>query len=339
MIPIGRCVWHLAAAAVLGALCTPTPAASTHPPIPRMKPVHASAAPGVRGTAGTGQITAPSATELEQVSAVCRRIGKKLSSVSAEECMARRLALSGAASVLRTPILVKEYPPKAPRVPRARVLLIGGIHGDEYSAVSVVFKWMKILDKHHSGLFHWKITPLMNPDGLLRRHSQRMNANGVDLNRNFPTPNWTEESQRYWIHKTGRNPRRFPGVVPMSEPESQWLVKEIEAFRPDAIIATHAPHGIVDFDGPPHGPRRLGPLGKRLLGTYPGSLGNFAGVGRRLPVVTVEFRSAGAMPAPGEVRKMWVDLIAWLMFRFPEAAPAGEMRADAGCPGATANCY
>ena len=31
-----------------------------------------------------------------------------------------------------------------------RVLLIGGIHGDEYSSVTIVFKWLSILDRHHS---------------------------------------------------------------------------------------------------------------------------------------------------------------------------------------------
>ena len=72
--------------------------------------------------------------------------------------------------------------------PLGRILVIGGIHGDEYSSVSVVFKWMDILNIHHSGLFHWHFIPLSNPDGLLQPSSQRQNARGVDLNRNFPCP-------------------------------------------------------------------------------------------------------------------------------------------------------
>jgi protein MpaA len=123
---------------------------------------------------------------------VCRRIARKLASVSLADCRNRHLQASDAYSVQHTPILIKEYPPLPRRTPQARVLVIGGIHGDEYSSVSIVFKGMAILDKHHSGLFHWQIAPLLNPDGLLRRKSQRMNANGVDLNRNFATPNWVE---------------------------------------------------------------------------------------------------------------------------------------------------
>jgi len=158
----------------------------------------------------------------------------------------------------------------------------------------------------------------MNPDGLLRKRSQRTNANGVDLNRNLPTPDWHRLTNHYWVKKTGRNPRRYPGDAPASEPESQWLINEIENFKPDAIIAVHAPYGIVDFDGPPEGPSRLGRLSQKFLGTYPGSLGNFAGVQRQLPVVTIELRSAVSMPRRQEIRKIWVDLIRWLAKRFPE---------------------
>lgn len=45
--------------------------------------------------------------------------------------------------------------------------MIGGIHVDELSSISVMFKWLKTLTKHHSGKFHWRITLLMNPDGAL----------------------------------------------------------------------------------------------------------------------------------------------------------------------------
>jgi murein tripeptide amidase MpaA len=30
--------------------------------------------------------------------------------------------------------------------------------------------------------------PVLNPDGMLAAKPRRVNANGVDLNRNFPTP-------------------------------------------------------------------------------------------------------------------------------------------------------
>jgi len=242
----------------------------------------------------------------------CRRIAAKLASIHYDECLNRKLEISGGYSVKRAPILFKEYPPLTSRQPLGRVLLIGGIHGDEYSSVSIVFKWMGILDVHHSGMFHWHIVPLLNPDGLLREESQRMNANNVDLNRNFPMQDWVQLTHDYWINKTKRNPRRFPGEGPLSEPETSWLAHEIDLFQPDVIVSVHAPHGVVDYDGPKDGPYKLGRLYLRLLGTYPGSLGNYAGVQKNTPVVTIELPFAGLMPTPAEVSAIWRDLVRWL---------------------------
>ncbi len=262
---------------------------------------------------------ADAAPSPDLVRETCGRIARKLASVGLRECLARGLQASGALSVQGTPILVREFSPIAGRRPLARVLVVGGIHGDEYASVSIVFKWLRILQRHHSGRFHWRVAPLMNPDGLLRRKSQRVNAKGVDLNRNFPTPDWHAESARYW-QRTGRNPRRYPGPTSLSEPESRWLASEIRGFRPDAILAIHAPYGIVDFDGPPLAPKRLGGLYLKLLGIYPGSLGNYAGVQGQIPVVTVELPHAGIMPKPREVRRIWSDAVNWLFKRFPDRA-------------------
>ena len=247
----------------------------------------------------------------------CNRISSKLASVGHEECLNKNLELSDGDSVNNAPILIKEYPPLETRKPLGRVLLFGGIHGDEYSSVTIVFKWMNILDQHHSGLFHWRIVPLLNPDGLLQKKSSRVNANGVDLNRNFPTPNWEEENDHYWVEKTRRNPRRYPGTNALSEPETRWLVEEIEKFKPDVIVTIHAPHGIVDYDGPKNGPYKLGRLYLNLLGTYPGSLGRYAGVLQEIPVVTIELPYAGIMPKPREISHIWRDLISWLTQNIP----------------------
>lgn len=246
------------------------------------------------------------------LSAECSRIAGKLASVSLAECLNAGMRQADAYTTTGSPILYREYPPLAERRPLGRVLLIGGIHGDEYSSVSVVFKWLNTLNEHHSGLFHWRIVPLLNPDGLLRDDSQRMNANGVDLNRNFPMQDWENATRDYWENITKRNPRRYPGIAPLSESETQWLVKEIDRFNPDVIVAVHAPHGIIDYDGPKNGPYKLGRLYLNLLGTYPGSLGNFAGVQREIPVVTIELPYAGIMPTPSEVAHIWRDLVSWL---------------------------
>ncbi len=247
------------------------------------------------------------------VEKMCIKIGAKLGSVNKNKCLLQKLTLSGAKSVKGLPILVREFPPLSPRKPQARILLLGGIHGDEYSSVSIVFKWLDILNKYHSGLFHWRVAPLVNPDGLLRRQSVRMNANGVDLNRNFPTTDWRQESREYWINRTKRDPRRYPGPSPLSEPESAWVTKEIEQFKPHAVVTVHAPYGLLDFDGPPTTPpEKLGNIYLSPLGTYPGSMGRYVGVDKKIPIITIELPYAGIMPSPRETSHIWSDLIRWL---------------------------
>ncbi|MDZ7735547.1 MAG: M14 family zinc carboxypeptidase [Gammaproteobacteria bacterium] len=226
------------------------------------------------GLAAGQETVAPSAAlAVESPDRICERIGSKLASVSVSECNRQQMEPSGGVSVNGSPILIKTYPPLERREPLGKVLLVGGMHGDEYSSVSVVFKWMNILNKHHSGLFHWRFAPLVNPDGLLRDESQRMNASGVDLNRNFPTPDWQTETEDYWVNKTGRNPRRYPGAAPLSEPETRWLAKEIERFNPDVIVSVHAPYGVVDYDGPRNGPLSPGAFVSGTAGHLPGLVG------------------------------------------------------------------
>lgn len=264
----------------------------------------------------------------DEVSDTCKRIANKLASISLQQCLERQLEFAGAWSEQQIPLLIKHYPPLPERSPQARILLIGGIHGDEYSSVSIVFKWMAILDQHHSGLFEWQLAPLINPDGMLRKKSQRTNSNGVDLNRNFKNGDNPDESLQYWQAKTKSDPRRYPGASASSEAETQWLTQLIDDFKPDAIVSVHAPYGIIDFDGPPDPPTHLGALHLYLLGTYPGSLGQYAGKHLNIPVITVELPYAGMLPSDAETLRIWTDLVDWLRNNIPKqnlAVNAGDI--------------
>jgi len=252
------------------------------------------------------------------VEKLCQDIGNKLGSVSIKECDRQNLVASGYHSSKGYPLSVRHYGPKPNRTPKGRIILMGGIHGDEYASVSVLFKWMNKLNQHHSGLFDWKVIPLANPDGLLRRKSQRQNDNGVDLNRNFPTPDWAEKAMDYWENRTFKNKRRYPGPYAASEIETKWLLELIEEFQPDAIISVHAPHKLIDFDGPQKPPQKLGKLQLHRLGTYPGSLGNYGGSVLDVPILTVELPFAGIMPSQGEISTMWTDLVRWLVREVPK---------------------
>jgi protein MpaA len=256
------------------------------------------------------------ASASDTVESFCKRVSDKLASVAYKECSSLEMQSSGHSSVDGQPLYIKEYPPLGERKPQGRVLLVGGTHGDELSSISIVFKWMHTLERHHSGLFHWRINPLMNPDGALRPKHQRTNANGVDLNRNFATPGSQEgEALNYWKVKTPENKRRYPGPYPLSEPETQWLYQEIKEFHPDVVIAVHAPYSLVDYDAPnrDNAPRRIGHLYKNLMGTYPGSLGNYAGTYLGVPVVTLELPHAGIMPTKRQISRLWTDLVRWLV--------------------------
>lgn len=262
-----------------------------------------------------------SALPLMPVDAACRQITARLVGVTARECIASGLQAAAAATVHAQPILYRDYLATSRRSTPKRILLIGGIHGDELSSVSVSFDWMRRLAAEKFQPFHWRVIPAANPDGMLKAVPSRANARGVDLNRNFPTPRWREEAPKYWEEKTRKDVRRWPGPAPASEPETRWLVQQIKSFRPDAIVSVHAPYGVLDFDGPRTPPRKLGFLNLNELGTYPGSLGNYAGVELGIPVITLELPHSNDMPTPSQSARIWTDLLTWLDKNLPKGEP------------------
>jgi len=244
----------------------------------------------------------------------CRGVTRAIPQIKLNTCVSAELR-PWAKSVNGRDIMLHEFTPAQRSI--ARVLVVGGIHGDELTSVSIVFRWIGLL-KLRSGeaaRYQWRVIPVLNPDGLLAKPPTRVNARGVDLNRNFPTDHWSSEAARYWSVSTGRDPRRFPGPAPRSEPESSWLHNEIETFKPDVIISVHAPYAVLDFDGPAKGmqpPSRFGRLHLHRLGVYPGSLGNFGGLKAGIPVVTLELPHALDMPNEEELAQVWLDMQNWL---------------------------
>jgi hypothetical protein len=251
-------------------------------------------------------LTEPSLTQF------CAQVRKRLPRLPAGDCVDAGLKASGATSVQGVPIF--EYVRAASQRSGApiRVLLIGGIHGDELTAIEISFRWLRRLSEPEAGRFEWKLVPLLNPDGFFSNTAQRTNANGVDLNRNFPTPDWQTKAKHYWEKQVNRDPRRYPGPKPLSEPESRWLHQQLDVFKPHAIVSVHAPLGVLDFDGPAPAPRRIGRLYLDQVGVYPGSLGNYSGVHRGVPVVTLELPHALNLPSEFEQDRMWRDILHWL---------------------------
>lgn len=251
----------------------------------------------------------------------CKHLVVRLPGVSAATCQGSALLPTGAVSSKGFPILARRIPAAKSMWNHnkpVRILLLGGIHGDELTASSIVFQWLQFMQTPAAQMFHWSVVPVVNPDGLLARKPKRVNANGVDLNRNFPTPGWRHDAPRYWTQATGSDPRRFPGTAPLSEPETKWLNEEMERFRPQVIISVHAPFGVLDFDGPAPAPARFGRLLINRVGIYPGSLGNYSGRHKNVPVITIELPNAQAMPPEAEVRQIWQDMLLWIQHNVPK---------------------
>lgn len=171
-----------------------------------------------------------------------------------------------------------------------RVLVLGLIHGDEPLAGEMALDWaqrlIELREKKIEPRNSWRVVPMLNPDGLERK--TRMNAHGIDLNRNFPTKDWSAEAQAFWKKEGRSDPRRFPGEAAASEAETKCVIAQIKDFKPDFIVSVHTPYHVLDFDGPKMPFPKYKDLPWRALGNFPGSLGRFMWRDYRIPVLTVE---------------------------------------------------
>lgn len=250
----------------------------------------------------------------------CTALGKRLRSVTEETCNKQAFLPAEVQTARENALMVRDVPPAIKRISQsgkpqdkaARILVIGGIHGDELTSAALVFRWLQWVDEPEPTRYHWRMIPVANPDGMLASPPTRVNGNGVDLNRNFPTPDWVRDAHDYWAGRTKSDPRRFPGKEANSEIETKWLNDEIDHFDPDVIVSIHAPYGILDYDGPAKEPNRFGRLNLNRLGVYPGSLGNYGGVYKNVPVITIELPHASSMPSTKEQRAIWLDMLRWI---------------------------
>ena len=108
------------------------------------------------------------------------------------------------------------------------MLVVGCIHGNECAALPVV----RELERAHPTHEDVWVIPEANPDGTA--HDTRLNADGVDLNRNFPTG---------WI--SGPRDGYYPGSRALSEPESRALLAFIARIHPAITIWFHQPQTVV----------------------------------------------------------------------------------------------
>jgi len=262
-------------------------------------------------------VSAGSVEDISRINYHCDNISSKLASVSYKECLSHRFEKTGAYSVKGAPIIVKRIydgsdTNEVVDAKHHRVLIIGGFHGDEYSTVSVIFKWITLIDQYYTNSYHWQIIPLLNPDGLLQRSPRRTNANGVDLDRNFPVTANDYNAIQYWEENTNGDPEYFPGKYALSEPESRWLAEEIEQYQPDAIITIHAPNHSLGYKSSTITRSKKAAQYQQSVATYPGSFNQYVGTEINIPILTVELPYANLMPTNTEINEIWKYLLNWL---------------------------
>lgn len=123
------------------------------------------------------------------------------------------------------------------------VLYVGTIHGDEANTKRLLDKWIDDIEGNPGRIPAGRkvvIVPLANPDGYAR--GTRINARGVDLNRNFAANNWKSSVKMPWgaVLETGG------GTEPISEPESQAIKNFIANKNPTFIMTFHSKASIVE---------------------------------------------------------------------------------------------
>lgn len=179
------------------------------------------------------------------------------------------------------------------------VLYLGVFHGDEGIAGQLMERFIAFLTEtlpEFTAEQAFAVVPVVNPDGLVQ--NTRFNANGVDLNRNFPTADWREEN-------TGTP--YYSGPNAGSEPETQAIIRLLEHCKPSKIVTVHSPYRVLNYDGPgrPLAEAMAAYSGYAIVESIgyptPGSFGTYTGKERNIPTITLE------LPEDEPFETVWKD--------------------------------
>lgn len=204
--------------------------------------------------------------------------------------------------------------------PSLDTLFLGVFHGDEGISGALLQRFIEQLQRPSSAQHldpQWEIpfntkpvlvVPVLNPDGLALR--TRVNANGVDLNRNYPTVDWLEENV---------GTAYYSGNAAGSEPETSLVMQLMEQYQPRKIVTVHSPYRVINFDGPAKllaeamSAKSTYPVVESIGYPTPGSFGTYAGKERSIPVITLELPPAlddvfdPELPPAASLDQVWED--------------------------------
>lgn len=124
------------------------------------------------------------------------------------------------------------------------IVLIGGIHtGIESESVHLVQDLRDHIEDNPGELprgMRVVFVPNANPDGYAS--GDRLNARGVDLNRNWPADNWQPDA----VHGSGLVDG---GSAPLSEPETRAVHDLLLELQPAFILSYHGYAGLLEDNG------------------------------------------------------------------------------------------
>lgn len=181
-----------------------------------------------------------------------------------------------------------------------RVLILGGVHGDEIEGVACARGLFDSFLNYFPYQMQLTLIPEFNPEGVLLK--TRGNSNGVDLNRNLPTKDWSPEA---------KTPRYQPGPHPLSEKENQALFEELKN-KPNLILSLHSWEPVLNINGDcrPEAEVLSQHTGYKIEADIgyptPGSLGTYTGLERQIPTLTYEIQRGQAL---SEILKIHVPAI------------------------------
>jgi hypothetical protein len=125
-------------------------------------------------------------------------------------------------------------------------VVTAGLHGIEHIGVQVA---LEVARRGPIDGVHLYVLPVLNPDGFARTHAEggmgpvrrfRKNANGVDLNRNFPIPGGVSPSRLPFAAASDPDSATYRGPHACSEPESAAVTAWMNDHRPILSVNCHS---------------------------------------------------------------------------------------------------
>lgn len=142
------------------------------------------------------------------------------------------------------------------------VLFTGAIHGNELSSKYIMDAWISELEANIGSIPGDKrivVIPAVSPDSVAA--ASRYNARNVNLNRNFPTRNWTSNIEM----SGGRIEEGAGGTSALSEPEAAALARFTQQLNPRFVVTYHSLGSLVNGNDVGVA-NSLGPLYARTAG-------------------------------------------------------------------------